>query len=183
MQRYRAATCILGLCIVVSSCRRSSDTKTDSAADVGQAKGDTKSGDATSGTPIKPVEGNTPGASGWTIKAEEVQKITGVAYDTTNQPADFPNIKHWEFSLSAHSVSLLIATGNTAAERMKNSKLNKHRVISGFRGEAIWEPIQGRLTVLDGGRCAEVVLSKSHGDEAKRLEFAKALATLLLDKR
>lgn len=169
------------MAVMLSACGRDSGVKPTDQADVSKTQGSVNPTDGTDTISDATDEPTPSNGTDWTIKAEDVQAITGVAYDTANQPADFPNIKQWEFRQAAQSVSLLIATGATAVERMNNSKLNEHRVIAGFRGEAIWEPIQGRLTVLDGERCAEVVLSKSHGDEATRIEFAQALATLLLD--
>ena len=186
MQRLRTVFCTgflaLSLAVTLSSCRRNSDIKPADKADVGNTKAVADSIEATD-VPAETTKEPTPSAATSSkIKAEDVQAITGIAYDTSNQPVDLPNIKHWEFRMAADSVSLLIATGSTAADRMKQSKLVKHTALSGIRDEAIWEPIQGRLTVLDGQRCAEVCISKSHGDEAKRIEMATALATLVFDK-
>jgi hypothetical protein len=116
------------------------------------------------------------------LGADEVRTVTGIEYKTVEQLADFPNIKHWQYQAGIHLVSLLIASGETARERMKQSKLVNHSAIADFQDEAIWEPIKGQLTARAGERCVEVRLSKSHGAEPQRLEHAKTLAKLMFER-
>jgi hypothetical protein len=115
------------------------------------------------------------------ISSDEVSAITGTKYSESTQPADFPNIKQWEFQGGANSVSLIHASGKTAEERMTKFKLLKPKNVKGYLDEAHWEPIQGKFAARSGDRYVEIKLSKSHGSEEKRIEFAKKLGTKLLE--
>lgn len=186
MRRCQALLCcgLLALCFgpCLTGCRSKADADSARAAAVEQLGGDEES-DAAASHVASPADSNgSPETTVATITSADVQQITGVAYDMSSQPADFPNLKQWEFRRQAQRVSLLFAAGETASERMENAKRVKHSEVADFRGVSIWEPVQGRLTVLDAGRCAEVVLSRDHGDEVERLKYARALATLLLEK-
>ena len=63
-----------------------------------------------------------------------------------------------------------------------NKRYPKVQPIEGFGEEAIWESIQGTLTVLSKDRCFDVKVSPAHGDEATRLKFAKQITELAMQR-
>ncbi|MDX2029702.1 MAG: hypothetical protein SF339_03465 [Blastocatellia bacterium] len=171
---FSLAFVALCLSVTLASCRgKGSDSESGTVQSSGSGPETSSPQSAQAGAKADSKESLSP---------DEVQAVTGVAYEAANQLANFPNIKHWEYQAGAHLVSLLIATGETGGERMKQGKLSKHRVITDFEEEAIWESIQGKLTARAGERCVEVRISKSHGDEAQRLDHAKALAKLMFER-
>jgi len=116
------------------------------------------------------------------ISTEEVSEITANPYDTALSMAAFPDLSHCEYRQQKHSVSLLIEVGEGGAARMAAAKQGAAKAVDGSEDETLWEPIQGVLTVMSGGRCVEIVVSPEHGDAPVRLEQAKALARLLLER-
>lgn len=63
-----------------------------------------------------------------------------------------------------------------------NKRYPKLKPVDGFGEEAIWESVQGTLTVLSKKRCFDVKVSQAHGDNETRLKFAKEIATLAMER-
>lgn len=116
------------------------------------------------------------------VSIQEVSGVTGRQYVDTTETANFTTIKHCEYRKQADAASLMIAFGETAKQRMESAKSVEHQPIAGFHDEAIWEPAQGKLTVLAGNRCCEIDLSHSHGEEPQRIEMSRKLVDLLIAK-
>lgn len=116
------------------------------------------------------------------IDSEDVSKITGQAYDMALSAAAYPDLSHCEYRQNRHSVSLMLASGETATAQMDQAKAGPVEAITGFEDAAVWDGAQGKLTAVSGERCIEVVVSPEHGDAGTRLGQAKALATLALSR-
>ncbi len=120
-----------------------------------------------------------------TVPASDLTAITGAEYATTNSTANFSTIRHCEYFAEdmKYSASLLIAFDALAAQRMElNRQVPGIVAVADLGDDAIWEPAQGALTVLDGNRCAEVRLSTSHGDDATRRSMTIKIANLIFDR-
>ncbi len=136
---------------------------------------------------IKAEKPSTPSDSSLcvTMPSADLTALTGLEYSTTNSTANFSTIKHCEyFSDDAkHSVSILIAFDAAAKQQMEQNRVYPGIVpVPNLGDDAIWEPAQGSLTVLDGNRCTVVRLSSSHGDDEARRSLATTIAKQVLDR-
>ncbi len=119
------------------------------------------------------------------VPPADLTALTGVEYATTNATANFSTIRHCEYFAEdmKYSASLLIAFDTLAEQRMEqNRRVPGVIAVDNMGNDAIWEPAQGSLTVLDENRCTVVRLSTSHGDDATRRSLAMKIAKLILDR-
>lgn len=120
-----------------------------------------------------------------TVTADDLKGITGTDYPQTTATADFTKIKHCEYRSEdlKSEISALIAFDAAASQRMEqNKQFPGAKDVADFEDEANWEPVRGTLTALSGNKCVEIRVSPDHGDEAARLKFAQAIATLVLER-
>ena len=118
------------------------------------------------------------------IPVDAVSAITGGTYEGTEQQADYANIAQCGYlgGTSPDSVSILWASGDTANQRWEQAQMMKPRAVDDFMDKAVWEPVRGTLSAVSGEKFAEILVSKSHGEEDARIEMAQKLAELLFTK-
>jgi hypothetical protein len=112
-----------------------------------------------------------------------IRRPTSRRTPLTNSQGDFSNIKHCEYSNADHTyvISLALAYGETAKQRMDQNKATPGtKQVPGFGDEATWEPLQGTFTARFNDRCADIKVSKAHGDDQKRIQYAKEITRLAL---
>ena len=119
------------------------------------------------------------------ITNDDLAAITGTQYTEVNSTANFNTIKHCEYRSGdmKNHISLAVSFGSTASQIMEKNKLfPKLKPVDGFGEEAIWESVRGNLTVLSKDRCFDVKVSQTHGDDSTRLDFAKKIAELAMQR-
>lgn len=115
------------------------------------------------------------------ITPAALSAITSASYAETSSQIDTATMKHCEYRGGQDTVSIMLVTGSGAQERFDlSTRFPGIEPVSGIGDHANWEPVRGTLSLIAGDRAVEVRISKSHGADAARQQFARAIAQLLL---